>query len=115
MIFQYVDFWQVIADVIGTIIEVLKPVISPIGAWMVDWIEVALRFFPADSLTVYIALFIVLIVAGALVNALWPGDSPPQFLVRKEKLGDVSEKKIEKVSDEIKLLDLEEEELADRD
>ena len=43
------DMFQILADVIGMILTFLKPIVSPIGAWMVEWIEVALQYFPSDS------------------------------------------------------------------
>ncbi|MFX0017140.1 MAG: hypothetical protein ACFFAK_01505 [Promethearchaeota archaeon] len=86
MIFQAVDFLQVLAEIIGAILNFLKPIVSPIGAWMINWIEVVLRIFPKNDLTLYIILFVIIIIIGAITNILWPGDKPPRFLEKKYKL-----------------------------
>ena len=70
---------------------------SPIGAWMVDWIEVALGFFPDDSLSIYIAIFIILIVVGGIVNSLWTGDAPPKYIAQKGKYTTIPDEKLKEV------------------
>jgi hypothetical protein len=92
--------FQVLADFIGAILNFLKPIVSPIGAWMVNWINTVLQFFPSDSLMIYIVIFIVLLVAGGLVNSLWPGDRPPKF--SKQKFEQIPEHKIKEVDEEYK-------------
>ena len=92
--------FQLLADFIGSILSFLKPIVSPIGSWMVDWINVVLQFFPTDSLTIYIVIFIILLVSGGIVNSLWPGDRPPKF--SKHKMEEVSEYKIKEVDEEYK-------------
>jgi len=67
------EILQVIADIIGAILNFFKPWVTPIGAWLVSWIDVLLGFFPADNLTIYIAIFVVLIISGIIVNTKWPG------------------------------------------
>ena len=99
MLFQ-ADMFQLLADIIGAILNFLKPIVSPIGSWMVDWINVVLKFFPTDSLTIYIAIFIILLVSGGIVNALWPGDRPPKF--SKHKFEQIPEYKIKEVDEEYK-------------
>ncbi|MGB5913072.1 MAG: hypothetical protein WBH31_17915 [Promethearchaeia archaeon] len=86
MIFQTVDFLQVLAEIIGAILNFLKPIVSPIGAWMINWIEVVLRIFPKNDLALYIILFVIIIIIGAITNILWPGDKPPRFFEKKYKL-----------------------------
>ena len=97
-----VDMLQVLADIIGAILTFLEPIVSPIGAWMVDWIEVALQYFPTDSLTIYIGIFIGLIVAGGIVNSLWPGDKPPKS--SRPGLEEISEDKIQELDEEFKAI-----------
>jgi hypothetical protein len=92
--------FQALADIIGAILNFLKPIVSPIGAWMVNWINTVLQFFPADSLTIYITIFIILLVSGAIVNSLWPGDRPPRF--SKQKYEVIPEQKIKEVDEEYK-------------
>jgi hypothetical protein len=92
--------FQMIADIVGAILNFLKPIVSPIGSWMVDWINVALQFFPSESLTIYIAIFIVLLVSGGIINSLWPGDRPPKS--SKHKFEEIPEQKIKEVDEEFK-------------
>ncbi len=86
MIFQTVDFLRILAEIIGAILNFLKPIVSPIGAWMINWIEVVLRIFPKNDLILYIILFVIIIIIGAISNILWPGDKPPRFFEKKYKL-----------------------------
>ena len=86
MIIQTVDFLQVLAEIIGAILNFLKPIVSPIGAWMINWIEVLLRIFPKNDLALYIILFVIIIIMAAITNILWPGDKPPRFYEKKYKL-----------------------------
>ena len=99
MIFQLIDLLQTFAEVIGIILNFLRPVVSPIGAWMVDWIEVVLGVFPDDSLSIYIAIFIILIVAGGIVNSIWTGDTPPIYLAQKGKYTTISDEKLKEVEE----------------
>jgi len=86
MIFQTVDFLQVLAEIIGAILNFLKPIVSPIGAWMINWIEFILRIFPKNDLALYIILFVIIIIIGSITNILWPGDIPPRRFEKKYKL-----------------------------
>ena len=99
MIIQMIDILQVFADIIGAILSFLSPIMSPIGAWMITWIEVVLKVFPDDSPLLYIAIFIILIVVGAIVNSLWTGDAPPKFLTHKGKLTTISDEKLKEVEE----------------
>ena len=79
MIFEAMDFLEVIANIVGSILLFLKPIVSPIGAFMVDWITATTQFFKDNlgaSLTFYIVIFIFLVVSGIIVNIVWPGDRP---------------------------------------
>ena len=104
MLFQ-ADMLQILADIIGAILTFLKPIVSPIGAWMVDWIEVALQYFPTDSLTLYIGIFIFLIVAGGIVNSIWHGDKPPGS--SKTAMEEIPDDKIQEVEEEFKAINTE--------
>jgi hypothetical protein len=97
MILQAIDFLQAFAEIIGVILTFLKPVVSPIGAWMVEWIEVVLGIFPENSLAIYVIIFITLLVIGAIVNSLWTGDTPPKFLANKGKYTTISDEKLNEV------------------
>jgi hypothetical protein len=97
LIFQTIDFLQTFADIIAAILNFLRPIVSPMGSWMVNWIDVVLNYFPFGDLMPYITAFVVILVIGAIVNILWPGDRPPLFVDKiKEKL-----KKAEKKSEEV--------------
>ena len=79
MIFEAMDFLEVIAIIVGSILLFLKPIVSPIGAFMVDWITAITQFFKDNlgaSLTFYIVIFVILVVSGIIANIVWPGDRP---------------------------------------
>lgn len=79
MIFQSMDFLEVLADIIGAILIFLEPIIRPIGEFMVSWITDATQFFKENlgtSLTFYIVICVIIIVSGIVINILWPGDRP---------------------------------------
>jgi len=79
MIFQTMDFLEVLADIVGSILIFLKPLVVPIGQWMVDWITDITQFFKENfgtSLTFYIVICAILVVSGIVINILWPGDRP---------------------------------------
>ena len=78
MLFQSLDFLQTIANIVGTILTYLGPIVSPIGDFMVFWISYALEWFPDDNLTVYIVIFVILIIASIIINSYWPGDKAPK-------------------------------------
>ncbi|MFO7795342.1 MAG: hypothetical protein ACQERB_10680 [Promethearchaeati archaeon] len=85
MLFQSLDFLQTIANIFGTILTYLGPIVSPIGEFMVFWISYALEWFPDDDWTIYIVIFVILIIAGIIINCYWPGDKPPKKGELKEK------------------------------
>jgi hypothetical protein len=94
MIIQFTDVFQLIADIIAIIVSFLQPIVMPIGAWMVDWITFLLQFFPKNSWTLYIIIFILLIISGGILNIIYPGDKP----LKKEE-GDI----LPKVKEELPL------------
>ena len=85
------DILQSLADIIGAIVTFLKPIVAPIGSFMVSWINFALSFFPTESWLIYIIIFAVLIISGIIVNSYWPGDKP----LEEEAEGKLEEPKIE--------------------
>ena len=95
MILQTSDIIQLIADIVAAILNFLKPIVSPLGGWMVSWIETALKFFPQKDMLFYIILFVIIIIIGCIVNIAWPGDKEPAFK-RKTKIPKEKIKKPEK-------------------
>ena len=93
------EILQVIADIIGAILNFFKPWVTPIGAWLVNWIDYLLRFFPDDNLTIYIVIFAVLVISGIIVNTKWPGE---QYLevYKKEGIDEASIEHLDAVEDE---------------
>ena len=92
MILQAVDYIQIIADIVAAVLGFLNPIVSPLGLFMVNWMEYVLQFFPTDNLIVYIVIAIVIVTIGFVVNITWPGDKKPGFLAKAETF----DKKIEK-------------------
>jgi len=76
MIIQAFDIFQFIADIIAIIVGFLQPIVMPIGSLIVQAVEFFLQFFPENSWTIYIIVFIVLVITGGIVNILYPGDKP---------------------------------------
>jgi hypothetical protein len=73
------DFLDILAEIVGSILLFLKPIISPIGAFLVDLTTAATQFFKdnfSTSLTFYIVICAILVVSGIVVNIIWPGDRP---------------------------------------
>lgn len=68
------DILEFIAIIIGYIIEFVRPFISPIGDIMILWVNILLPFFPDSNLTIYIVIYVVLVVAALLVNIKWHGE-----------------------------------------
>ncbi len=77
MIYQTIEALQILANIIGSILLFLRPIITPIGEWMVGWINVGMEFlrdnFSTDY-TFYIIICVILVVSGIIVNIIWPGD-----------------------------------------
>jgi ABC-type proline/glycine betaine transport system permease subunit len=74
LIFQGFDYFELISDIISVIVRFLQPVVTPIGEWMIIWINFALAFFPKENLIIYIIIFISLLILGVLINWFWLGD-----------------------------------------
>ena len=72
--YQRFEFLQIIADIMTLILKSMQPFVTPIGAWMVSWVDFLLRFFPTNSLALYIAIFVCLVVSGIIINLKWPGE-----------------------------------------
>jgi hypothetical protein len=73
------DYLEVLAEIVGSIFLFLKPILSPIGAFLVDLTSTATQFFKENlgtSLTFYIIICVILVVSGVAVNIIWPGDRP---------------------------------------
>jgi len=102
MIFQ-TDFLEILAEIIGAILTFLKPSVIPIGQWMVDWITVVISFLQENfstDLTIYMIICIVLVVSGAIINIIWPGDRPGSIFSKSaEKVDYGLETKMEQVKD----------------
>jgi hypothetical protein len=60
---------EIIAQIIGVILGIIQPIVTPIGELMVLWVNYLLEYFPYGNLTLYIAIFIILVVAGVIINA----------------------------------------------
>jgi len=60
---------EIIAQIIGIILGIIQPIVTPIGELMVLWVNYLLEYFPYGNLTLYIAIFIILVVAGVIINA----------------------------------------------
>ncbi|MFW9880591.1 MAG: hypothetical protein ACFFG0_46575 [Candidatus Thorarchaeota archaeon] len=110
MIFQTMDFLEVLAEIIGMILIFLKPLVTPIGQWMVDWITATTQFFKdnlGSSLIFYIVISSIIVLSAMVVNIIWPGDRPGSiFLKGVGTIEDYEDKfhvsKDEDIVDEIK-------------
>ncbi|UCC19270.1 MAG: hypothetical protein JSV62_14385 [Promethearchaeota archaeon] len=96
MILQGLEFYQVLADIIGAILIFLKPLIEPIGVFMVNWITVTIGFLQQNlgsNLTLFIVICVILIILGMIVNIIWPGDRPGTIFSKGiEKFEDLEDK-----------------------
>jgi hypothetical protein len=96
LIFQTIEFLEILGDIFGAILIFLKPIVSPIGEWMVSWISVVIAFMRenlSSSYTFYIIICVILVVSGIIVNIVWPGDKPgSSFQTSGDKLEDFEEK-----------------------
>ncbi|MFX1279415.1 MAG: hypothetical protein ACFFA3_08360 [Promethearchaeota archaeon] len=73
------DFLEILAEIVGSIMTFLKPIISPIGAFIVDLTVAATQFFKdnlGSSLVFYIVICVILVTSAIIVNIIWPGDRP---------------------------------------
>ncbi len=79
----YADFFQVLADIVGAILGFLQNIVSPIGEFMVMWINYVLVIFPENNLIPYIVLCIIIVISAIIVNSYWSGDKQPKHLKEK--------------------------------
>lgn len=91
--YQRFEFLQVIADIMGLILKTLQPFVTPIGAWMVSWVDFLLKFFPTNSLAIYIAIFVILVLSGIIINLKWPGEKYIAVYAKEGSERDTNEKK----------------------
>ncbi len=104
MIFQANETLQMIANIIGMILGFLKPIVTPIGQFMVNWITVVFAFLQqnfGDDLAIFICICVILVISGIIVNIIWPGDIKGSIF---------SKGKIEELEDKI---DKDEEDIVD--
>lgn len=73
--FERIPFLETVAQIIGAILGFFQPIVTPIGSWMVSWVDLILYYFPSDNLTIYIVIFIILVVSGIIINTKWPGEA----------------------------------------
>jgi len=95
IILQEFDIFRFLAWIIGIILNFLRPLVQPIGEWMIGWVEFLLNFFPFGDLNIYFFIFIILVISGIIVNSKWPGDKPSAI---KERTGPTIEDSVEKCS-----------------
>ncbi len=95
MILETIEILQLLADIIGVILVILQPVVVPIGQVMVFIVNNLLGFFPTSSLTFYIILFIIFVIAGIIANTSLVGDR------LKNKFNKFDEKQFKKHSKHI--------------
>ncbi|MHA2283926.1 MAG: hypothetical protein ACXAC5_24060 [Promethearchaeota archaeon] len=92
MLLQTIEFLDILANIIGSILILMMPILVPLGEWMVGWISAGMDFlrqnFSADF-TIYIIICVVLVVSGIIVNIIWPGD----------KQGSIFHKGVDKIED----------------
>ncbi|MFW9999521.1 MAG: hypothetical protein ACFE9Q_06560 [Candidatus Hodarchaeota archaeon] len=77
MIFQTIGFLQALADILGALMILMEPVLTPIGQWMKDWITAVMEFLQqnfSNNFTIFIIICIIIVVSGIIVNIIWPGD-----------------------------------------
>ena len=79
------EWMQVLANIIGFILNIFKPIVTPIGSWLVIWIDFLMNFFPSENMTIYIVIFVILIVAGIIINVKWPGEQYVSIFEKKEE------------------------------
>jgi len=104
MILSTNETLQFIANIIGAIMIFLKPIVTPIGTWMVSWITVVIEFLQqnfSDDLTIFIVVCAILVISGIIINIVWPGDIKGSIF---------SKGKIEELEDKI---DKDEEDIVD--
>jgi len=103
MLLQTIEILDILANIIGSILMFLMPIIVPIGEWMVGWISSSMDFLRQNlstDLTIYILICVLLVASGIIVNIIWPGD----------KKGSIFHKGVDKIEDLEDKIDKSEEE-----
>ncbi|MHA1659413.1 MAG: hypothetical protein ACTSUT_09845 [Promethearchaeota archaeon] len=99
-----IEWVHTLADVIGIVFGFLQPYLTPIGQFMVYWVDYLMQFFPLGNLTLYLVIFVILIISGGVINCKWTGDT---YIYKKEKkklkkmeptVGDVDEGFIDRMA-----------------
>ncbi len=104
MILQTIEFLDVLANIIGTILLFLMPIVVPIGEWVVSWISVGIDFLRQNFSTdfmFYIIICVILVVSGIIVNIIWPGDKQGSIFHKGGDKIDDFEDKYDKTEDDI--------------
>jgi hypothetical protein len=103
MLLQTIEFLDILANIIGSILLFLMPIVVPIGEWMVGWITAAMDFLRQNfstDLTIYVFICVILVVSGIVINIIWPGDKQGSIFHKGvDKIEDL-EDKISKAEDE---------------
>jgi len=105
MILQTIEFLDILANIIGSILLFLMPIIVPIGEWMVGWISSGMDFLRQNygtDFTIYIFICVILVVSGIIVNIIWPGD----------KKGSIFHKGVDKIEEFDDKIDKSEEDIV---
>ena len=105
MILQTIEFLDILANIIGSILLFLMPIIVPIGEWMVGWISSGMDFLRQNygtDYTIYIFICVILVVSGIIVNIIWPGD----------KKGSIFHKGVDKIEEFDDKIDKSEEDIV---
>lgn len=105
MIFQTIEiFLQTLADIIGAILLFLKPIVTPIGEFMVSWITIVIDFLKenfTNDLSIFIVICVILVLSGIIVNIVWPGDIKGTIFSKGiDKIEDL-EDKFEKIEEDV--------------
>ena len=101
------EILETLADIIGTIMIFLKPIVTPIGQFMVDWITVVFIFLQqnfGNDLTIFIIICVIIVISGIIINIVWPGDIKGSIFSKGkiEELEDKIDKDEEDIVDTIK-------------
>lgn len=103
LIFQTIEFLEILGEIFGAIVVFLKPIVGPIGQWMVNWITAVIAFMRdnlSSGYTFYIIICVILVVSGIVVNIIWPGDKPGSIFQAGGGKLEEFEDKIDKVEEE---------------
>jgi hypothetical protein len=97
-------FLDILANIIGSVLLFLMPIIVPIGEWMAGWISVGmdyLRLNFSTDFTIYIFICVILVVSGIIVNIIWPGDKKGSIFHKGVDKIEESDDKIDKSEEDI--------------